>query len=298
MALQSYHFTIVPKKGTLNQDADALSRLAQNSQVSDQLTLEMFKQLQIQDPEIKIILREGVSYPNTWINGVLARKVGDTNVPRIPRSLTSMILRQAHDGHLGGHFGVAKTMNKHCEACQRRKVRTESTAAPLKSILPSYLGEIWASDVAVLTESKQGNKYLLVFMEYLSKWVVTAALPSFDTDHVVPILLFEVVLKLGVPARLITDNGSNYVSEAMVQVCRRLGIQRSLISDQHLPFVTFAYNTATQASTGFSPFEVLYGRKAKIPTIPDIELEQRKPYRLRFADETFARKLDKIIGVT
>ena len=45
-----------------------------------------------------------------------------------------------------------------------------------------------------------------------------------------------------------------------------------------MPFVTFAYNTATQASTGFSPFEVLYGRKAKIPTIPDIELEQRKPY--------------------
>ena len=252
MALQSYHFTIVHKKGTLNQDADALSWLSQNSQVSDQLTLEMFKQLQIQDPEIKIILREGESYPNTWINGVLARKVGDTNVRRIPRSLTSMILRQAHDGHLGGHFGVAKTMNKvkqigwwpsikqdvetwvkHCEACQRRKVRTESTAVPLKSILPSYLGEIWASDVAVLTESKQGNKYLLVFMEYLSKWVVTAALPSFDTDHVVPILLFEEVLKLGVSAKLITDNGSNYVSEAMVQICRRLGIQRSLISVEH-----------------------------------------------------------------
>ncbi|KAG1135296.1 hypothetical protein G6F37_012881 [Rhizopus arrhizus] len=96
----------------------------------------------------------------------------------------------------------------------------------------------------------------------------------------------------------------------MVQVGSPLGIQRSLTSvehpqtdglverinrtiktslaicadqdtlewDQHLPFVTFAYNTATQTSTGFSPFEALYGRKAKIPTIPDIELKQRKPY--------------------
>lgn len=46
-------------------------------------------------------------------------------------------------------------------------------------------------------------------MEYLSKWAVTAALPSFDTDHIVPVLLYEVVLKFGVPARLITDNGFN-----------------------------------------------------------------------------------------
>ncbi|KAF1802331.1 hypothetical protein FB192DRAFT_1447148 [Mucor lusitanicus] len=70
---------------------------------------------------------------------------------------------------------------KHCEACQRRKVRTESTAPELKPITPAYL----------------------------HKWAVTAALPSFDTDHIVPVLLYEVVLKFGVPARLITDNGFN-----------------------------------------------------------------------------------------
>ncbi|KAL0143615.1 hypothetical protein V8B55DRAFT_1432906 [Mucor lusitanicus] len=85
---------------------------------------------------------------------------------------------------------------KHCEACQRRKVRTESTAPELKPITPAYL-------------HKKGNRYVVVFMEYLSKWAVTAALPSFDTDHIVPVLLYEVVLKFGVPARLITDNGFN-----------------------------------------------------------------------------------------
>jgi hypothetical protein len=46
---------------------------------------------------------------------------------------------------------------KHCEACQRRKVRTENTAPLLKPITPTYLGEIWASDVAVLTDSKKGK---------------------------------------------------------------------------------------------------------------------------------------------
>ena len=126
-------------------------------------------------------------------------------------------------------------------------------------------------------------------MEYLSRWAITAALPSFDSDHVSQVLLFEVVLKHGAPRRLITDNGTNFVSEAMKLVCKRLGISRSLTSVEHpqtdglverfnrtikiglatyiesepkrwdevLPFVTFAYNTAKQTSTGFTPFELM-----------------------------------------
>lgn len=139
-------------------------------------------------------------------------------------------------------------------------------------------------------------------MEYLSKWVVTAAIPSLDTDHIVQVLLFEIVLKLHLPQRLITDNGSNYISQAMSQVYNRLGMKRSLTSveapqtdglvermnhtiktslficaehdpaswDERLPFVTFAYNTARQESTGFSPFEVLFGIKAGLPLLPSL----------------------------
>jgi hypothetical protein len=40
--------------------------------------------------------------------------------------------------------------------------------------------------------------------------------------------------------------------------------------DDKLPFVTFAYNTAMQASTGKSPFELLFGRKPVPPAIPDL----------------------------
>ncbi|OBZ67992.1 hypothetical protein A0J61_11904, partial [Choanephora cucurbitarum] len=171
-------------------------------------------------------------------------------------------------------------------------------------------GQIWAADIATLTLSKKGNKYMLMIMEFLSKWMITAALPSFDTDHVVQVLLFQVVLKYGVPERLITDNGSNFISKAMRQVCARLGIQRSLTSvehpqldglveranrtiktslaictegnpaewDENLPFVTFDYNTAKQTSTGYSSFEVMYGRKARIPVMPNLELQEEKTY--------------------
>ncbi|KAG0774893.1 hypothetical protein G6F62_012113 [Rhizopus arrhizus] len=158
-----------------------------------------------------------------------------------------------------------ETWVKHCEACQRRKVRTDSTTPGMKPITTTYLGEIWASDVAVLVDSKKSNKHMLVFMKYLSKWIITAALPSFDFDHVIQVLLYEVVLKFGVPRRLITDNGSNYISEAMKQ-----------------PFVTFAYNTAKQESAKFSPFEVKFGRKPQQPLLPSAE------DKLRYETESWA----------
>lgn len=127
------------------------------------------------------------------------------------------------------------------------------------------------------------------------------------------VLLYEVVLKYGLPARLISDNGSNYISEAMTMVCSRLGISRSLTSvehpqsdglvermnrtlktslsivvgndlktwAQHLPFVVFAYNTAKQASTRFSPFQVMFGRSATLPLLPSIEAKQESNYNTR-----------------
>ncbi|KAG0819874.1 hypothetical protein G6F18_012711 [Rhizopus arrhizus] len=166
----------------------------------------------------------------------------------------------------------------------------------MRPITPRYVGEIWATDIATLPESYNGERYLLVMMEYLSKWIVAVQLKSFDTGSIVQVLLYEVVLKYGLPARLISDNGSNYISEAMTMVCSRLGISRSLTSvehpqsdvgnelktwAQHLPFVVFAYNTAKQASTRFSPFQVMFGRSATLPLLPSIEAKQESNYNTR-----------------
>lgn len=135
-------------------------------------------------------------------------------------------------------------------------------------------------------------------MEYLSKWAITVALPPVTSSHIAQVLLFEIVLKFDTPTRLISDNGSNLVSDAMNNACTRLGIARSrtfvehpqvnglversnrtlkvsLASycgqegkhrwDDYLPFFTFAYNTSTQASTDFSPFQLIFGHEAVLP---------------------------------
>lgn len=211
------------------------------------------RKLQLVDPAIKLILKGGVKTPYVWRNQVVGKIIKDNDkeliMPIIPRVLLPTILTKAHDESMAGHFGIKRTLEKvkqfgwwphmdedvkiwvkYCEGCQKAKVRTENTNAPLKPILPSRVGEIWAANVATLTESKKGFKYLLVFMEYLSKWVVTAPMKTMDTDNIVQVLLYEIVLKMQVPERLITNNGSNFISQAMNQVCNRLNIKRSLTS--------------------------------------------------------------------
>ena len=98
---------------------------------------------------------------------------------------------------------------------------------PMKPTLLRCVGDIWALDIVVLNEIIRKNKYLLILIEYLSKWAITVVLLSFDSDHVANVLLFKVILKYSTPSRLITDNGSNYIFDVMNAVCARLSIARS-----------------------------------------------------------------------
>ncbi|CEP07116.1 hypothetical protein, partial, partial [Parasitella parasitica] len=337
MALQEYQpYDIVHKKGTLNTDADALSRThsmnAQDFQLKD-IDLAMFRELHKADPNIRFLKRDGIRKPYVWNdNGLVCYEEDGRVVPFIPVGLIEQVLFHVHSKDTAGHFGIDKTYNKAreigwwpnmgaditnwvmtCEGCQRLKVRNDLTRPPMRPITPRHVGEIWTTDIATLPESHTGERYLLVLMEYLSKWVVAVPLKSFDTGSIVQVILYEVVLKYGLPARLISDNGSKYVAEAMAMVCQRQGISRALTSvehpqsdglvermnrtlktslgivcgqnskawAQHLPFMVFAYNTAKQASTKFSPFQVMFEWSVTLPLLASIEVKQDANYNTR-----------------
>ncbi|KAI3366502.1 hypothetical protein L3Q82_000474 [Scortum barcoo] len=109
-----------------------------------------------------------------------------------------------------------------------------------------------------------------------------------------PLQLFS---RVGIPSEILTDQGTNFLSDILRQVYRLLGIKsirttpyhpqtdglverynRTLKSmlkkfistnakdwDKWLPYLLFAYREVPQASTGFSPFELLYGRQVRGP---------------------------------
>lgn len=109
--------------------------------------------------------------------------------------------------------------------CKMNKTLTHKYQK-LTSIEVGYPANIWAADITFLPLSHCGNRYLLFFMDYFTKWTVTAALPSLDTDAVANVMIFSIILIFCCPAKFITDNGKIFVSEAMKVICLRLGIKK------------------------------------------------------------------------
>lgn len=195
---------------------------------------------------------------------------------------------------------------KQCMKCKKIKTPTHKYQK-LTSIEVGQPVHTWAADIAFLRLSHRGNKYLLVFMDYFTKWTVTAALPSFDTDAVANVMICSIILVFDCPSKFITDNGKNFVSEAMKVICQRMGINKRETSvehpqsdglvermnrtmksalsiycqedpatwDDYLPFVTFGINTSKQVSTGYSPYEIMFGRKAILPALAELPSVQQ-----------------------
>ncbi|KAG1616089.1 hypothetical protein G6F44_013152 [Rhizopus delemar] len=145
----------------------------------NEIPIRNFKRYQKDDNHIQIILRNGVKQPFLWVNEILYYEYEDKKkVPVLPARMVKTLLRHVHDAPTSGHFGLDKTLDKakqmawwcpmkddvkvwlqHCEKCQRYKIRNTSAVAPLKPIIPTRLGEIWATDIAILPLSSKGNRY-------------------------------------------------------------------------------------------------------------------------------------------
>ena len=116
-------------------------------------------------------------------------------------------------------------------------------------------------------------------------------------DVVTQFMADKIVLRHGTPESIITDRGKCFLADITQNVWKQLGVNHKTTSSYHpqtngqvermnhtlammismyiageqtnwdepLPFICFAYNTARQESTGFSPFFLLYGREPNLP---------------------------------
>jgi len=144
----------------------------------------------------------------------------------------------------------------------------------------------------------QGNKYILIFQDDLSKYVVAVPMEKQDVETVARAFVEKIVLLYGTPQVLQTDQGANFMSEVFRNTCNLLkikkiqstafhpesqgGIERShrvlaeyrrhYVSedqtnwDSWVPFATYVYNTTQHSATSFSPFELLFGRPSTLPS--------------------------------
>ena len=150
--------------------------------------------------------------------------------------------------------------------------------------------------VGPLERSKAGNRFMLVVTDYATRYPEVFALKAVKARTVATCLI-QLFSRVGFPRAIITDQGSNFMSNLLKQVYRLLGIKgirttpyhpqtdglterfnqtlkqmlRKFVDesgadwDNWLPYLLFAYREVPQASTGFSPFELLYGRDVRGP---------------------------------
>ena len=184
-----------------------------------------------------------------------------------------------------------------CSICQERTSAAPSAQAKLRPILADRPFQLIAMDFMELPQSVSGNKHCLVVSDYYTKWPEVFAVPDQKATTVAHVLTQFVFPRHGIPDSLHSDQGRSFENEVIQELCSILKIKKvrttpyhpqsdglverlnrtilEMLSkyvsdhpddwDEWLNPLVGAYRTAVHASTGFSPFELLYGRKARMP---------------------------------
>nr|GFB03218.1 reverse transcriptase domain-containing protein [Tanacetum cinerariifolium] len=102
----------------------------------------------------------------------------------------------------------------------------------INSIQICEIFDVWGIDFMGLFPSSRGNKYILVAVDYLSKWVEAQALPTNDA-RVVCKFLKSLFARFGTPRAIISDRGTHFCNDQFAKVMRKYGVTHRLSTAYH-----------------------------------------------------------------
>ncbi|XP_006812686.1 uncharacterized protein LOC100374860 [Saccoglossus kowalevskii] len=236
----------------------------------------------------------------------------------VPSAFRLEVMKLGHDSILAGHLGTQKTINKiftqfywpamheqikrycrSCDICQRTIPKGKIGKVPLGTMpLIDVPFKRVAMDLVgpIKPATTKGHQYILTVVDYATRYPEATPLKRISTE-VVAEALFTIYCRVGFPEQVLTDQGTQFVSDVMREVSRLLSIKQLTTTpyhpqcnglverfnatlkgmlkrmcserpkdwDRYIAPLLFAYREAPQASLGFSPFELLYGRTVRGP---------------------------------
>ena len=184
-----------------------------------------------------------------------------------------------------------------CDLCQRAKLTKRQLpiikhktycGTPFTDCYTDYIGPLPISS---------GMSYIIVFICPFTKWVEAKAVCDADAETAALAFVELVVARHGVPQRVISDQGTHFTANLFQQMMKVLSTRNVFTTPYHaqsngqcermngtlvqllriycqnnkekwaeyLPYALFAYRSSIHESTGYTPFEMLYGRNPSLP---------------------------------